>query len=105
MLRQMFSYPPFVRIIDIYVKANDYTLCSRAVSALHKELEKSFGDQLLGPDKPPVSKVQQMHIQKLMLKLPIGQSMVESKKRINDAINNLKKEYPTVLTVLDVDPI
>jgi hypothetical protein len=30
---------------------------------------------------------------------------VESKKRINDAINNLKKEYPTVLTVLDVDPI
>jgi primosomal protein N' (replication factor Y) len=105
MLRQMFSYPPFVRIIDIYVKANDYTLCSRAVGALHKELERSFGDQLLGPDKPPVSKVQKMHIQKLMLKLPIGQSMVESKKRINDAINNLKKEYPTVLTVVDVDPV
>lgn len=105
MLRQMFSYPPFVRIIDVYVKANDYTLCSRAVSALHKELARSFGDQLLGPDKPPVSKVQQMHIQKLMLKLPIGQSMVESKKRINDAINNLKKEYPTVFTVIDVDPV
>ncbi len=105
MLRQMFSYPPFVRIIDIYVKANDYTLCSRAVGALHKELERSFGDQLLGPDKPPASKVQKMHIQKLMLKLPIGQSMVESKKRINNAINNLKKEYPTVLTVVDVDPV
>ena len=105
MLRQMFEYPPFVRIIDIYVKANDYSLCSRAVGALHRELERSFGDQLLGPDKPPVSKVQKLHIQKLMLKLPVGQSMVESKKRINTAINNLKKDFPTVLTVIDVDPV
>ena len=105
MLRQMFEYPPFVRIIDIYVKANDYSLCNRAVSALHRELERSFGDQLLGPDKPPVSKVQKMHIQKLMLKLPVAQSMVESKRRINTAINNLKKNFPTVLTVIDVDPV
>ena len=105
MLRQMFDYPPFVRIIDIYVKANDYNLCYRAVNALHKELSKSFGDQLLGPDKPPVSKVQKLYIQKLMLKLPIAQSMAESKKRILDAINNLKKEYPTIFTVIDVDSI
>lgn len=105
MLRQMFDYPPFVRIIDIYVKANDYNLCYRAVNALHKELFMSFGDQLLGPDKPPVSKVQKLYIQKLMLKLPIAQSMAESKKRILDAINNLKKEYPTVFTVIDVDPV
>ena len=105
MLRQMFDYPPFVRIIDIYVKANDYNVCCKAVGALHRELSKSFGDQLLGPDKPPVSKVQKMHIQKLMLKLPVAQSMVESKRRINTAINNLKKDFPTVLTVIDVDPV
>ncbi len=105
MLRQMFDYPPFVRIIDIYVKANDYNLCYRAVSALHRQLSNSFGDQLLGPDKPPVSKVQKLHIQKLMLKLPVGQSMVESKKRIIEAINNLKKEFPTMFTIVDVDPV
>lgn len=105
MLRQMFSYPPFVRIINIYVKCNDYNTCYRAVMALSKELSVSFGEQLLGPDKPPVSKVQKLHIQKLMLKLPVGQSMVESKKRINIAIENLKKQYSTVFTVVDVDPI
>ena len=105
MLRQMFSYPPFVRIINIYVKSNDYNTCYKAVMSLSNELSVSFGEQLLGPDKPPVSKVQKLHIQKLMLKLPVGQSMVESKKRINIAIENLKKQYSTVLTVVDVDPI
>ena len=105
MLRQMFCYPPFVRIINIYVKCNDYNTCYSAVMALSKELSVSFGEQLLGPDKPPVSKVQKLHIQKLMLKLPVGQSMVESKKRINIAIENLKKQYSTVFTVVDVDPI
>ena len=105
MLRQMFSYPPFVRVINIYVKCNDYNTCYRAVMSLSKELSVSFGDQLLGPDKPPVSKVQKLHIQKLMLKLPVGQSMVESKKRINTAIENLKKQYSTAFTVVDVDPI
>ena len=105
MLRQMFSYPPFVRIINIYVKSNDYNTCYKAVMSLSKELSVSFGEQLLGPDKPPVSKVQKLHIQKLMLKLPVGQSMVESKKRINIAIENLKKQYSTVFTVVDVDPI
>jgi primosomal protein N' (replication factor Y) len=105
MLRQMFSYPPFVRVINIYVKSNDYNTCYKAVMSLSNELSVSFGEQLLGPDKPPVSKVQKLHIQKLMLKLPVGQSMVESKKRINIAIENLKKQYSTVLTVVDVDPI
>ena len=105
MLRQMFSYPPFVRVINIYVKSNDYNTCYKAVMSLSNELSVSFGEQLLGPDKPPVSKVQKLHIQKLMLKLPVGQSMVESKKRINIAIENLKKRYSTVLTVVDVDPI
>jgi primosomal protein N' (replication factor Y) len=105
MLRQMFNYPPFVRIIDIYVKANDYNTCYKAVSNLYKDLFVVFGGQLLGPDKPVVSKVQKLHIQKLMLKLPVQQSMAESKKRIINSVTNLKNKYPSVFVIIDVDPI
>ncbi|MBR2370075.1 MAG: primosomal protein N' [Paludibacteraceae bacterium] len=105
MLRQMFSYPPFVRIINIYVKSSDYNICYRAVGSLYKDLFANFGDQLLGPDKPPVSKVQKLHIQKLMLKLPVEQSMSESKRRIIKSIEKLKTNFPSVFVIIDVDPI
>ena len=105
MLRQMFSYPPFVRIINIYVKSSDYNICYRAVGSLYKDLFANFGDQLLGPDKPPVSKVQKLHIQKLMLKLPVEQSMSESKRRIIKSIEILKTNFPSVFVIIDVDPI
>lgn len=105
LLRQMFSYPPFVRVINIYVKSNDYNTCTRAINSLYKELFVNFEDQLLGPDKPPVSKVQKLFVQKLMLKLPVEQSIVESKRRISNAITNLKHTFPSVFVIIDVDPI
>lgn len=74
--RKIFDYPPYVRIIDIYLKHRDETLCEAAALALADLLRPHFGKYLLGPDKPAVGRIQLLHIRKMVLKitsdLPVG---------------------------------
>ena len=67
--RKMFGYPPYVRIIDIYLKHRDETLCEAAAIALAGLLRPHFGKHLLGPDKPAVGRIQLLHIRKMVLKV------------------------------------
>lgn len=73
--RRLFCYPPFCRIIYIYAKHRDENVLNRAVASLAGQLKAIFGDRLLGPDSPPVSRVQYMHIRKFILKLSLSDNL------------------------------
>ena len=67
--RRAFAYPPFSRLITIYFKHRNNDVVGHAALHYAALLRPHFGEALLGPDTPVVSRVQLQFIRKIMLKV------------------------------------
>lgn len=103
--RSLFRYPPFCKIIAVYIKHKDERMAKEAISFLAQLMQPVFGDRVLGPDKPPVSRVQHLYVQKLMLKIEHKTSYAKAKKSLLNLLEQTKDVYPSLIAVLDVDPM
>ena len=67
--RQMFHYPPFQRLIYVYLRHKDDELLEHLADDMADKLRKVFGERVLGPDRPPVARIHSLYIRKIMLKI------------------------------------
>lgn len=105
--RERFRYPPFTKVINIYLKhkeesvvdkiAVDYTLALRAV----------FGDRVQGPEKPFVSRISTYYLQSIMLRIEANASMRKVKALLHDVYDKMSedKRMKNVVLYYDVDPV
>ena len=105
--RMMFKYPPFYRLIYIYIKHKHEKVAEGAANVLAGRLRSWFGDRLLGPDRPSVARVKDLHIRKLMLKLELGLNGNDVRQYLRIAqaelLNN--KPYAAIQIYYDIDPM
>ena len=105
--RMMFKYPPFYRLIYIYIKHKHEKVVEGAANVLAGRLRSWFGDRLLGPDRPSVARVKDLHIRKLMLKLELGLNGNDVRQYLRMAqaelLNN--KPYAAIQIYYDIDPM
>ena len=80
--RELFRYPPFCRVIFIGLKHRDESVVERLSADFASLLRRVFGERVLGPDAPPVSRIQMMHIRKLILKVELSVSMSAVRERL-----------------------
>ncbi|MDE7378800.1 MAG: primosomal protein N' [Paraprevotella sp.] len=105
--RNMFHYPPFCRLICLYMKHRDErVLDSLAVEAASR-LRQLFGGRVLGPDMPPVARVQMFHIRKILLKVETDASVSRVREALGGVINSLTADerYRSAIIYFDVDPL
>ena len=105
--RARFFYPPFTRIINIYIKNRDFKVTEFVARILADRLRELLGNRVNGPDEPPVARVQSLYIRRIMLKVEINASMVKVKALLRENINSLVATYPDVkrsIIYFDVDP-
>lgn len=68
--RRAFRYPPFVRLVYIYIKHREKVAADALAETYGTHLRAVFGDtRVAGPDAPPVGRVQNFFIRRLMLKI------------------------------------
>lgn len=103
--RQMFNYPPFCKIIYIYLKSADDVQLESAAEWLGCQLRLIFPDRVLGPDAPPVSRIQMQYIRKLMLKIESGVSTAPVRERLRLLRSEFEKRHHRVTLYFDVDPM
>ena len=105
--RQAFHYPPYYRIVYIYLKHQKDQLVETASLELGARLRQWFGDRLLGPDKPAVSRVKTLSIRKLVLKLELGIDMAKVRHYLRMAQQQMlqDKRYASLQLYYDVDPL
>ena len=60
--RQRFAYPPFTKIVNIYLKHKDERMVNSLAVNYVLELRKIFGNRVLGPEKPIVGRVANYYI-------------------------------------------
>lgn len=105
--RMMFHYPPFYRLIYVYMKHRDIKLLEEFSQLMGERLRRIFDYRVLGPDLPPVARVQQQYIRKIMIK---AESKL-SQYKINETLKSLQaelmseKRYGGINLFYDVDPL
>ncbi|MCI6503383.1 MAG: primosomal protein N', partial [Prevotella sp.] len=99
-------YPPFTRLIDIYLKHKEEKLVESAAIELSSRLRQFLGDRVLGPDRPAVARVKLMYIRKIVLKLEPALGVMPVRQRIRQAVDALMKDarYKSMMVSFDVDP-
>jgi len=105
--RQQFKYPPFYRLIYVFLKHRDDRTVETASIEMVSRLRQWFGARALGPDKPSVSKVKSLSIRKLDLKFEPGINMSEVRKYLALAQQQMlqDKRYSSLQIYFDVDPL
>ncbi|MBP3298513.1 MAG: primosomal protein N' [Muribaculaceae bacterium] len=105
--RSQYAYPPFTKIINIYLRAkNEQTLIDMAVKYT-KALQATFGRRVLGPEKPYIGRISNYHIRSLMLKIEAGASMSKVKAILRNIYVRLcaDPKMKSILLHYDVDPV
>lgn len=105
--RQLFRYPPFYRVVHIFLKHRDDRTVEAASAYLASLLRPHFPTALLGPERPLVAKVQMQYIRKFMLKVAPNLQPASIRATLR-AARNVVAEHPEFkgLTIYyDVDPL
>ena len=105
--RQQFHYPPYFRLVYVYLKHRHEKLVETAGIEMASRLRQWFGARVLGPDKPAVAKVKSLAIRKLVLKFEQGLNMTDARKYLALAQQQMlqDKRYHTLQIYFDVDPL
>jgi primosomal protein N' (replication factor Y) len=106
MERKLFNYPPYSRMINIHIRHRDRGLLNQFCDILGNDLKAIFGNQVLGPESPLVSRIQLWYIKTIIVKLDASKPVGAPKKLIATAIERLEKEplASSLRIAVDVDP-
>ncbi len=105
--RRLYNYPPFTRIINIYLKHREQGRLHILAGAYGRRLRELFGNRVFGPEEPHVARIKQMHIMRIMIKIETEASMKKVKHILREtylemdaarALNGAQVYY-------DVDPM
>lgn len=105
--RRRFSYPPFTRVINIYLKHRDEYRLIDASARYADTLRTLFGNRVFGPDEPHVARVQSLYIRKIMLKVETQASM----RKVKDILRSVYESFMadaalrSMQVYYDVDPM
>ena len=105
--RKAFSYPPYTRLIYIYLKHRDETLLQELAVRYTTALRSVFGPRVLGPDNPPVARIQSLYIRKVMLKIELLASMSKVKEILRQVYESMlgDERFKSLQLYYDVDPL
>ncbi len=104
--RAAFRYPPYSHIVNIYLRHHNDTLVGNAATTLAATLRATFGDRVLGPDRPAVARVKQQYLRTIMLKIENNIPLSTVRPLLRQAQSGLlhDKRYAAVTVFFDVDP-
>ncbi|MCH5319025.1 MAG: primosomal protein N' [Paramuribaculum sp.] len=107
--RKAFNYPPFTRLIYIYIKHKDKEAVEELSIAYTHRLHHLFGNRIFGPEEPYVGRIQSLYIRKIMLKIETTASMQKVREILRDLYLNFHSTghrfIKSAQIYYDVDPV
>jgi len=104
--RKEFNYPPFTRLIRIYLKHKDKAVVNGAAEIMAAQLRDMLGKRVLGPEFPPHARIQNMYIKSILLKVEKNKSYNYIRELISRSSSSVRsvKDYSALRIYSDVDP-
>lgn len=104
--RRKHFYPPFVRVIYVYIKHRDRNELRKLADNYAARLRQLLGGRVFGPDEPAVARVQNLYIRRIMLKIEVDASISKIKALLRQTYLDLHSDPAMRRAILyyDVDP-
>ncbi len=104
--RQLFRYPPFYRLIYVYLKHRKEDVLDLAAETMAAHLRAGLGDRILGPDKPPVARIQTLFIKKMIVKVEQTASIAKVREYLLSVQRTIVEDerFRSLIVYYDVDP-
>ena len=104
--RSLFKYPPFYRLIYVYLKHRKEDILNQAADLMTAHLRQGMGERILGPDKPPVARIQSLFIRKIVIKIEQEASMSKVRRYLTQVQRTLIEDerFRSLMVYYDVDP-
>lgn len=105
--RQMFHYPPYYRLMYVYLKNRNEQLLDLMAQTMSGKLRAVFGNRVLGPDKPPVARIQTLFIRKIIVKIEYNAPMARARELLVQVQKEMVAEdrFKSLIVYYDVDPM
>ena len=105
--RQLFRYPPYYRLVYVYLKHRNEQLLDVMAQTMAAKLRAVFGARVLGPDKPPVARIQTLFIRKIVLKIETNAPMARARQLLVQVQQEMVAEdrFKSLIVYYDVDPM
>ena len=105
--RKMFHYPPFYRIIRLYLRDHNAERVQAAATQMQTHLTRIFGARVSAVIVPSVERVQSYYLRELTLRIEQGANITEAKRRLKEAIDYILStaSHKSVKIITDVDPM
>ncbi len=105
--RHLFRYPPFFRIIEVNLKHKQEKTVKDLASHYAELLRKHLGERVLGPDKPIIGRVQNLYIQKIILKIEISAAIKVIHQILTDVYHEMEDipSFKSAVVYYNVDPL
>lgn len=104
--RKNFWYPPFTRLIRVTVKHRDKNTAVDVAKIMAINFKKIQGIYVLGPEFPPIPRVQLLYAQDILLKIPRTMNFAEVRRQVRGYMNTIidNEKYKSVTFAINVDP-
>lgn len=105
--RQMFHYPPYYRMVYVYLKNRNEALLDQMARTMADKLKAVFGQRVLGPDKPPVARIQTLYIRKIIVKIEQNAPMNRARELLVQVQREMVEDdrFKSLIVYYDVDPM
>lgn len=105
--RQLFRYPPYFRLIYVYLKHRYENVVEKASEAIAVNLRRTLGARVLNPGKPPLSRLQSLYVMRVVIKIEQDASVAVVRRVIAEACDRLRlsDQFKSVTVYCDVDPM
>ena len=106
--RQDFVFPPFCRLVYVYMKHRHADVLDCLAAEMGHRLRALLGHRVLGPDVPPVGRIQLLYIRKIVLKVEAGISFAKVRQalvRVRQSVMSARPDYRSAQIYFDVDPV
>jgi primosomal protein N' (replication factor Y) len=104
--RSMFHYPPYYRLIILYLRGKQEETLQEMSALYAGKLRARLGERVLGPVTPPVTRVQNLHVRQIILKIEIAAAIAP----VREILDNVRAEmlpspaFKQLLVHYNVDP-
>ena len=105
--RRVFRYPPYYRLVEITPKHRDNEVVSAAADWFATELRGAFGQRVMGPEYPLVSRIRALYLKTITVRFERNEAIADAKKLMMQMADELVKQdgWARVAIHFDVDPM
>ena len=105
--RELFKYPPYQRLIMLTLRHRDLGRLDAAATLLQQRLQQSFGDRVSGVIIPAVTKVSNLWVRQIRLRVETNANIARAKTLLKEQILFVQQQEKCKGTIIlpDVDPM